>query len=46
MLLHLLQASKEIINVGGIEEISINDACDTLIEVIGEGHKNHLEGTP
>ena len=37
------QASKEIINVGGIEEISINEACDTLIEVIGGGHKLYLE---
>jgi UDP-glucose 4-epimerase len=40
----LPQASKEIINVGGIEEININDACDTLIEIIGEGKKIHLEG--
>ena len=39
----LPQASKEIINVGGIEEISINEACDTLIEVIGGGHKQYLE---
>jgi UDP-glucose 4-epimerase len=37
------QASKEIINVGGIEEISINQACDTLIEVIGGGIKQYLE---
>ena len=40
----LPQASKEIINVGGIEEININDACDTLIKVIGDGKKIHLEG--
>jgi UDP-glucose 4-epimerase len=40
----LPQASKEIINVGGIEEISINEACDTLIKVIGAGSKFHLEG--
>jgi len=33
----LPQASKEIINVGGIEEISILDACNTLREVIGNG---------
>ena len=39
----LPQASKEIINVGGIEEISINEACDALIEVIGGGHKQYLE---
>lgn len=39
----LPQASKEIINVGGIEEISIGEACDTLIEVIGGGSKIHLE---
>jgi UDP-glucose 4-epimerase len=39
----LPQASKEIINVGGVEEISINEACDTLIEVIGGGHKQYLE---
>jgi UDP-glucose 4-epimerase len=39
----LPQASKEIINVGGIEEISINEACDTLIEVIGGGTKQYLE---
>ena len=40
----LPQASKEIINVGGIEEISINKACDTLIKVIGSGSKLYLEG--
>jgi len=39
----LPQASKEIINVGGIEEISINEACDTLIEVVGGGYKQYLE---
>ncbi len=33
----LPEASKQIINLGGIEEISINDACKTLQEVIGEG---------
>jgi UDP-glucose 4-epimerase len=36
-------ASKQIINLGGIEEISINDACDTLIEIIGGGKKIYLE---
>lgn len=40
----LPQASKEIINVGGIEEISINKACDTLLEVMGGGEKVYLEG--
>lgn len=39
----LPQASKQIINVGGIEDISINDACDTLIKVIGSGEKVYLE---
>ncbi len=33
----LPEASKQIINLGGIEEISINDACSTLQEVIGGG---------
>lgn len=37
------EASKEIINIGGIEEISINKACDTLIEVIGSGNKIYKE---
>jgi len=40
----LPQASKEIINVGGIEEISINKACDILIKVIDGGSKIYLEG--
>jgi UDP-glucose 4-epimerase len=31
------EASKEIINLGGIEEHSINGACKILQEVIGEG---------
>lgn len=39
----LPQASKQIINLGGIQEISINDACDTLINVIGSGTKINLE---
>lgn len=38
------KASKEIINVGGIEEISINEACDILLEVMGGGEKEYLEG--
>lgn len=33
----LPRASKEIINLGGIEEYSINEACKTLQEVIGSG---------
>ena len=37
------QASKEIINLGGIEEISIKDASVVLREVIGEGNIVHLE---
>jgi len=38
------EASKQIINLGGIHEYSINEAADTLIEVIGGGKKIHLEG--
>ena len=37
------EASKEIINLGGIEEISIKDASFVLREVIGEGNIVHLE---
>ena len=33
----LPKASKQIINLGGIEEISINNACKTLQEIIGSG---------
>lgn len=36
-------ASKQIFNIGGDEHISINDACDLLIGVIGDGSKEHLE---
>jgi UDP-glucose 4-epimerase len=39
----LPQASKEIINLGGIEEYSIKDAASILHEVIGEGRVIHLE---
>lgn len=39
----LPNASKQIINVGGIEEISINTACDTLINVMGSGNKIYVE---
>ena len=38
------EASKEIINLGGIEEISINIAAKTLQEIIGSGDVIHLEG--
>ena len=38
------EASKEIINLGGIEEISIKDASKVLREVIGSGNVVHLEG--
>jgi UDP-glucose 4-epimerase len=38
------EASKEIINLGGIEEISIKNASKILQEVIGEGEVIHLEG--
>jgi len=38
------EASKQIINLGGIHEYSISEAADTLIEVVGGGVKIHLEG--
>jgi UDP-glucose 4-epimerase len=31
------EASKEIINLGGIREVSIKDACNTLIKIMGGG---------
>jgi UDP-glucose 4-epimerase len=37
------QASKEIINLGGIEEVSIKEASIILRKVIGEGNVVHLE---
>ena len=37
------EASKEIINLGGVEEISIKDASTIVREVIGEGEIVHLE---
>lgn len=37
------KASKEIINLGGIEEVSIKEASIILREVIGEGKVTHLE---
>ena len=36
-------ASKQIINVGGIKEYSINEASDILIKVMGGGKKVYLE---
>ena len=39
----LPEASKQIINLGGIIETSINNACDTLIEVMGGGNKVYLQ---
>lgn len=39
----LPNASKQIINLGGIEQISIDEACNILIEVIGSGSKVYLE---
>ena len=38
------KASKQIINLGGIYETTINEAAQTLIDVIGEGKVVHLEG--
>ena len=37
------RASKQIINLGGTEECTINEACDTLIDVMGGGERIHLE---
>ena len=37
------EASKEIINLGGIKETSIKDANEILREVIGEGEVEYLE---
>ena len=37
------RASKQIINLGGIHEYSINEAADTLIKVMGKGEKKYLE---
>ena len=37
------EASKEIINLGGIEEHSINEAAMILLEVIGDGEVVHKE---
>jgi UDP-glucose 4-epimerase len=37
------EASKQIINLGGTKEVSINEASKTLMEVIGEGDRVYLE---
>lgn len=37
------EASKQIINLGGIQEYSINEAVDILAEVVGGAEKVHLE---
>jgi len=37
------KASKEIINLGGIDKVSIKDASTILREIIGEGKVIHLE---
>jgi UDP-glucose 4-epimerase len=37
------EASKEIINLGGIDEVSIKDASTILREIIGDGNVTHLE---
>jgi UDP-glucose 4-epimerase len=37
------EASKEIINLGGIKEYSINKANEILIDVIGQGDTIHYE---
>ena len=36
-------ASRQIINLGGTKECTINEAADTLIEVMGGGEKVYLE---
>ena len=37
------RASKQIINLGGIKEYSINEASDILVKVMGDGKKVYLE---
>lgn len=37
------KASKEIINLGGIQEFTINEASDILIDVMGSGEVVHYE---
>lgn len=36
--------SKEIINLGGIKEYTIEEAANTLISVVGRGEKEYLQG--
>jgi UDP-glucose 4-epimerase len=38
------KASHQIINLGGTQEYSINQAADALLSVIGDGEKIYLEG--
>lgn len=38
------KASKQIINLGGVKEYSINEACEILREVVGGGEVKHFEG--
>lgn len=40
---HLNEASKEIINLGGIETVSINEAADMLLSITNHKEKIHLE---
>ena len=37
------EASKQIINLGGIEEVSIKEACNTLKDILGDANIVHLE---
>lgn len=39
----LPEASKEIINIGGIDTCSINDAANMLVEIAGSGTIKHVE---
>jgi UDP-glucose 4-epimerase len=38
------EASKQIINLGGVKEYSINEASEILREVVGGGEVKHFEG--
>jgi UDP-glucose 4-epimerase len=38
------RASKQIINLGGVKEYSINEACEILREVVGGGTVKYFEG--
>lgn len=37
------RASKQIFNIGGDDHITINEACNLLIDVIGSGNKEYLD---